>query len=82
MQSRFWHFMKKRFPRAGAACPMYIWDQFVVREFNAVERCFAEDYTNKLIDRGYITIDKRTNGDFIVISGYGYEMIKKGFLVV
>ena len=82
MKSKFLKFMKLEFSRAYACCPKERWDIFIINEFNECDRNDAVDFTNRLIKNKYIAIDKRPNGEFVVITPRGYEMIKRGILEV
>ena len=80
MKSKFLKFMLLEFSRANACCPKERWDMFMINEFKGCDRNDAVDFTNRLIENKYIAIDKRPNGEFIIITPFGYEMIKRGIL--
>ena len=82
MKSKFLKFMKLEFSRAYACCPKERWDIFIINEFDERDRGCAIDFTNRLIDNKYIAIDHRSNGEYVVITPWGYEMTERGILEV
>ena len=81
MEYKFLSFMKKQFQTQSATIHKYIWDQFIISEFNKDQREAAEKYTNQLLEFHYINILNINNEEFVQISGYGYEMIIRNKII-
>lgn len=82
MEGKFLKFMKQRFREPGAHCPMHDWKVFIANEFSREVRDLAIAFTQKLIESKYIEVAKKGNEEYIVISGYGAEMLKRNKLEV
>ena len=82
MKYTFLRFMKQRFREQGDCCPMFEWKKFIANDFSHEEWDLAIAFTEKLIAAKYIDIIEKNNEEYIAISGYGAEMIKRNKIEV
>ncbi len=70
-------FLKRWFINQGDCCPKEKLDSFLFDEFNANERDNAIVFIDELINKKWMQQIIRDGREFIAVSGYGAEMLKK-----
>lgn len=82
MKQKFLSFMKLWFHEQGDCCPIYDWNKFIVNEFLKEERDLVASFTQKLIEARYINLIQKSNGEYVAVTGYGAEKIKRNIIEV
>lgn len=77
MERRVLTFLKGWLINQGDCCPKEKFDSFLINELNENERDDAIVFINQLINQKCIQQIFKEGREFLTLSGYGAEMLKK-----
>lgn len=77
MERKILLFLKKWLINQGDCCPKNELDFFIVNNFNENVRDEAIIFVNQLINEKWMQQIIKNGREFIAVSGYGAEMLKK-----
>ena len=82
MKQKFKEFMQQYFHTCGDCCPKYQWDIFIQTTFQPYEQQKANEYTQELLTKEYISICSRDIGECYKITLLGFEKVLERKLVI
>ncbi|MBQ9861077.1 MAG: hypothetical protein IJO75_02335 [Clostridia bacterium] len=77
MERKILTFLKGWLKNQGACCPKEELDSFLINELHGNERDDAIAFIDQLINKKWIQQVFKDGREFIAVSGYGAEMLKK-----
>lgn len=79
-ESKFLEFMRRWVVSTNCSYPTIEWAKFIGMNFPKDEYEKAQAYIEYLVEEHYIKLVDSDRGPCYAITGYGYEMVKRGIM--